>query len=342
MKVFLIAVPLFLLPLAVPAQRRSIAPAPATATQDSQDAAHRTRLYLKDGSYQVVLSYQVKGSLVVYRSAERAGQQEEIPLNLVDLEKTKSWEQSNDANAPRGPVLDPELAREEQDRASRVPEVAPNLHLPERESVLALDTFRGTPQLVPLTQTEGDLNRQTAHNLIRQTINPFAHAHQLVQIKGSRASAQMHVDTPEFYVRVDSPNDDTADIPADAFKVDTNGAVSKGGSSSPNSRYVIVRCDVRQDVRIVSSFEINLFGSGQMQEDVVETNETLLPGGHWLKLVPKQPLLFGEYALIEIINDKELNLSVWDFGVHPTAPANQDAILPQERRKPSLEMRPRN
>lgn len=344
MKFFRIAAVLLCLPLALTAQRRSIAPPSnsGSATQDNPDASHRTRLYLKDGTYQVVLSWQVKGSVVVYRSAERAGQQEEIPLRLVDLDKTKSWAQQNGPDAPRAPVLDPELAREEQDRAARVPEVAPNLHLPERESVLVLDTFRGTPQLVPLTQTEGDLNRQTAHNIIRQTINPFAHAHQLVQVKGSRASAQMHVDMPEFYVRVDNPNDSSEDAPSGAFQVDTHGVVSKGGGSSPKSRYVIVRCDVRQDVRIVSSFDMNLLGSGQMQEDAVETTETLLPGGYWLKLVPKQPLLFGEYALIEIINDQELNLSVWDFGVHPTAPQNRDAILPQERRKPSLETRPRN
>ena len=342
MKLTCIAATLLLLPATLPAQRRPIKPAPAQpAPQDNQDASQRTRLYLKDGTYQVVLSYRVQGSVVVYRSAERAGQQEEIPLELVDLVKTQSWAQINDPNSPKTPILDPELAREERDRAERVPEVAPDLHLPERESVLALDIFRGTPQLVPLTQTEGDLNRQTAHNIIRQTINPFAHAHQLVEIKGSRASAQMHVDTPEFYVRVDSPNDALAEPPSDAFQVKTGAADRKAESASPNSRYVIVQCDVRQDIRIVTSFETNLFGAGKMSQDVIETTESLLPGGHWLKVVPKQPLLFGEYALMEIINDQTLNLSVWDFGVHPTAPENRDAILPQQRRKPTLETRPR-
>ncbi|MBS1814811.1 MAG: hypothetical protein JSS87_08075 [Acidobacteria bacterium] len=336
MKFLRIAATLFLLPATLPAQHRSIAPAPV---QENQDASHRTRLYLKDGSYQIVLSYHVQGSVVVYRSAERAGHQEEIPLELVDLIKTQSWAQLSDPNAPRTPILDPELAREERERTERVPEVAPNLHLPERESVLALDIFRGTPQLVPLTQTEGDLNRQTAHNIILQTINPFAHAHQLVEIKGQRASAQMHVDRPDFYIRVDSPQDADDEAPAGAFQVKTGAADRKPERVSPNSRYVIVQCDVRQDVRIVTSFETNLIGSGKMNQDVVETTQTLLPGGYWLKVVPKQPLLFGEYVLIEIINDQTLNLSVWDFGVHPAAPENRDAILPQERRKPRLETR---
>lgn len=318
----------------LPAQRRSISP--EAIAPDEQGAAHRTRLYLKDGTYQVVLSWKIKGNLVLYRSAERAGETEEVPLNLVDLDKTKSYAQVQDpANNP-GPVLDPELAREERERQEQVPEVAPNLHLPERESVLALDAFRDQPQLIPLTQTDGDLNRQTAHNILRQTINPFAHAHQLVQIKGTKAQVQMHVPDPAFFIRVDADSDTATDPPSGAFTVNIGQADRKAEKVSAKSRYVIVRVDVRNDVRIVSTFDMNLLGTGQMQEDVVETKQSLLPGGHWLRLQPAQPLLFGEYALIEIINEKELNLGVWDFGVHPTAPENRDAILPQERRKPSL------
>lgn len=317
-----------------PAQRHSVAP--QAASPDEQDASHRTRLYLKDGTYQVVLSWKIKGKLIIYRSAERSGETEEIPLDLVDLDKTKSYAQIQDPQANPGPILDPELSREEREREEQVPEVAPNLHLPERESVLALDTFRDQPELIPLTQTDGALNRQTAHNILRQTINPFAHAHQLVQIKGTKAQAQMHVDNPAFFIRVDADEDRSAEAPSGAFQVDTGQASVKPERVSAKSRYVIVRCDVRNDVRIVSTFEMDLVGSGAMQEDVVETKQTLLPGGHWLKLEPKQPLLFGEYALIEIINEKELNLGVWDFGVHPTAPENRDSILPQERRRPTL------
>lgn len=338
MKDFLIRVSVLVVlwPLFLHAQKQAV-PADATGQQtDDGSGLKRTRLFLKDGSFQIVLSYRVQGNLVVYRSAERGGEQEEIPLNLVDLVKTKSWAQLHDAAAQAAPVLDPELAREELERVQRTPEVAANLHLPERESLLVLDVFHGGPQLVPLTQTDGDLNRQTAHNLLRQTVNPFSHAHQLVQLQGQRAKVQVHVDKPEFYIRM---TDDSAavDDSGDSFKVDTHGAASVAtDKNAARSQYVIVRVDVRQDVRIVSSFEMNLLGSGHMEEDVVETETTLLPGGHWLKLVPKQQLLMGEYALLEVLNDHEINLGVWDFGVHPTAPANRDALLPQERRRPSL------
>ena len=46
-------------------QRSTASPAQPPA------AGHRTRLILKDGSYQIVMSYQVKGKIVSYFSAER-------------------------------------------------------------------------------------------------------------------------------------------------------------------------------------------------------------------------------------------------------------------------------
>ncbi|SEC34814.1 hypothetical protein [Terriglobus roseus] len=297
----------------------------------------RTRLYLKDGSFQVVLSYTVKGSNVFYLSAERGAEQEIIPLNLVDLEKTRTWEQQAQAQRSGAPAvqIDPELAKEEADRAAHSPEVAKDLHLPDEDSILVLDTYRGQPQLAILQQTDGELNRQQAHNILRQTLNPMAHAHQLVEIKGQTAPVQLHVADPEIYVRMDDEESEPAR--GGAFEVDTNGNRGrKIESPSPKSQYVIVRVDVRRDVRIVTSFSIGLLGSTKRQADVVETTRTLMPGGHWLKIVPKEPLSFGEYALIEVIDDKTVNTGVWDFGVRPTAGPNRDAILPEVRRAPSL------
>jgi hypothetical protein len=77
----------------------------------------------------------------------------------------------------------------------------------------------------------------------------------------------------------------------------------------------------------------------KQQQDVVETTTELLPGGHWMKLTPKKALDFGEYALMEIVSEKEVNLGVWDFGVHPVAPENKDAIKAQPKRPITLERR---
>ncbi len=153
-----------------------------TPLQPQATTPHRTRLILKDGSYQIIMSYKVVGNVVRYISAERGGAEEEIPLDLVDLEATKRWEQrhaqpSNDPNSPAPPPIDPELLKEEAERAALTPEVAKDLRLPEENSTLALDTFRGTPELVPLAQTDSDLNRNTAHNLLKAAVNPLSAAH---------------------------------------------------------------------------------------------------------------------------------------------------------------------
>jgi hypothetical protein len=315
--------------------------------QADQATPHRTRLILKDGSYQIVMSYRIAGNIVRYISAERGGAEEEIPVSLVDLDATHRWEKQHtaaapapaDADTPQPPPIDPELLKEEADRAALTPEVEKDLRLPQEDSTLALDTFQGTPELVPLAQTDSDLNRNTAHNLLRTAINPLSAAHPIVQLKGESSPIQIHVKDPVFYLRIgDQTVGDTGGKP---LVVDTHGATSNvendaaGGSAS--SRYVVVRTDVRTGARVIASFRLGMLGTGQHQEDVFETNTELIPGGHWLKITLAQPLDFGEFALMEVVSDKAVNLGVWDFGVHPIAPENRDVLKPDPRHSGALE-----
>jgi hypothetical protein len=334
--------------LALVASSSLASPQHTTAIQPADTTPHRTRLILKDGSYQIVMSYRIVGSIVRYVSAERGGAEEEIPLSLVDLDATHRWEKQHTQPAPSAdsdntqpPAIDPELLKEEAERAALTPEVAKDLRLPEEDSTLALDTFQGTPELVPLAQTDSDLNRNTGHNLMRAAVNPLSASHQIVQLKGETSPIQLHVKDPVLYLRIgDESVGNTAGTP---LTVDTHGATSNiksdPGGGSGQSRYVIVRADVRKGVRVIASFRIGLLGSGQHQEDVVETKSELLPGGHWLKITPREELDFGEFALMEVISDKSVNLGVWDFGVHPVSPENRDVIKPEPRRPVTLEHR---
>jgi hypothetical protein len=331
------------------AQPRPAAPLP-DVSKTSAGAPHRSRLILKDGSYQIVMSYTVKGNIVSYVSAER-GDAEELPNDLVDWDATHKWEHDHapvdatDAGqaeplAP-APAIDPELLKEEADRRSLTPEVAPDLNLPEQDSVLALDYFQGMPELVPLVQSNGDLNHQTSHNILKLSINPRSASHEIVQLKGVESAVQMHVAQPVIYLRV---GDDSGIAHGGTpLVVDTHGAGgvktdSSGGS--PNSGYVMVRADVRTDARVLASFNIGMLNNSvKQQEDVVDTTTELLPGGHWMKVTPAKPLDFGEYALMEIVSDREVNLGVWDFGVHPVAPENRDVLKPEPKRPVTLERR---
>jgi hypothetical protein len=331
-----------LAPAQPPAQRPVLDAPPAAS------APHRTRLILKDGSYQLVMSYQVKGKIVSYVSAERGGT-EEIPYDLVDWDATKKWERQHAAPDDSGqsapPAIDPELLKEEADRAALTPEVAPNLSLPEQDSVLALDYFHGDPELVPLVQSDGELNHTTGHNILKLALNPRASSHEIVQLKGEESPVQMHVNEPVIYLRLG--DDSGIRRGGTPLVVDTHGSGAgakpdpnaAGAGGSADSGYVIVRADVRTGARVLASFNISALGSVKQQEDVTDTTSEVLPGGHWMKITPKKPLDFGEYALMEVVSEREVNLGVWDFGVHPVAPENKDVIKPQPKRPLTLEKR---
>src|ERR1700680_3498655 len=87
----------------------AFAPAPAlypqhtTVLQPDAAAPHRIRLFLKDGNYQIVMSYRVVGNIVHYVSAERGGAEEDIPPSLVDLDATHRWEKQHAQAAPSDP-----------------------------------------------------------------------------------------------------------------------------------------------------------------------------------------------------------------------------------------------
>ena len=325
-----------LLPRGLAAQRQ-----PLDSSTSSSAVPHRFRLIMKDGSYQLVLGYTVQGKVVHYTSAERNGETEDVPLALVDIPATEKWQREHFTSAPssqRPDVLSPELAKEEAARAARTPEISPGLRLPEEDSVLVLDTFKGTPELVPLEQQGGDLNKETAHNVLKLAINPSSSPHRILDVRGQSADIQMHVADPVFYVRVGA--DDEGDAGAGAITVDTHGAsgrdVPSGGDAA--NGYVLERLEVLSDGRVVESFRLGLLGV-KKQADVIEMKAEDLPGGHWMKLTPVQPMEFGEYALVEVLSDHEVNLGVWDFGVHPDAKENAEAIRPVEQKPASLEHR---
>ncbi len=304
----------------------------------------RIHLILKDGSYQVVLSYEVVGKIVRYVSAERSGEKEEVPVELVDLDATHNWEknptQVTEDEEGRAPAIDPELLKEEEERTALSPAVEPDLRLPFEDSVVALDEFHGGPELVPLVQTDGDLNHTTSHSVVKKIVNPRAAAHEVIVLKGVKSYVQLHVNTPVFFVRVG----EAASMGSAPLVVDTHGASSANkdvADTAADSRYVVVRTDVRVDARVIRSFQIAGLGEGRTIDDVVEMKQETLRGGHWLKLTPERLLDFGEYAVMEVVSDKEINTAVWDFGVHPAAPENRDVLKPEPKKRLDLERRKR-
>lgn len=298
--------------------------------------AENQRLILKDGSYQIVTRYEIAGDRVRYISAERGGQWEEIPRDLVDWDATTKWNQQHTEDSRAGAdaaaaAIDAEEAAERAAEIARTPLVAPGLNLPDSDGVWALDTYKNVPELIEMEQNNGQLNAQKAHNILHAAINPLATARQTLNLPGRTAHLQMHTSTPEIYISLDEPDDPGKKYENDsgALTVDTKHATAPadtGGFSS--SQYVIVRAEQRRDERIVGIFKVSVTGKQTNSEDVLAATAIVLSGHQWMKVTPQAPLSPGEYALVELLPKNQINLDVWDFGVNPQAPENIGAQTP--------------
>jgi hypothetical protein len=265
------------------------------------------RLILKDGSYQSVNKYEVKGDRVRYYSAERA-EWEEMPQSLVDWKATEAYEK--DAASDKNTELEKVLKEDKEDaekEAAANPEVAPGVRLPDGGGVFLLEKFKGQPQLCELVQTNGEINKHTGKNILRATINPIASSKQSIELKGLHARVQSHTGYPEIYLDIDSDTQTQKLELADHFR--------------------IVRMTVKKDTRLLGNLKVSMIGNVSQEGSYVKVEAEKMTGD-WIKLKPATPLAPGEYAVVEMLTPKEMNLYVWDFGVDPNAPDNPTAWKP--------------
>jgi hypothetical protein len=287
----------------------------------SQDLAKR--LILKDGSYQAITKYEVKGDRVRYLSAER-GEWEELPKSLVDWPATEKYEKDRAAGAstPEMVELDKELEAERAADEALSPHVAPGLQLPEEGGVVLLDTYDNRPELVPIDQRGGAVNKNLKGNILRGAINPIASVHQTVEIPGKHAPVQSHVSVPALYINIDRDQQTEADnAVADAEKSQAKP------DRAASDRFRIVRLEAKGDKRVVGEIKIAVYGKISQDARFVRTTLTPMAGG-WAKLTPTDSLESGEYAVVEMLGKEGMNLYVWDFGVNPNAPANSVTFKP--------------
>lgn len=294
------------------------------------------RLILKDGSYQIVRQYEIVGDRVRYISVERGGDWEELPASLVDWDATKKWDRDHaDLSDNASPAmreaadLDKEEADERAEDKARMPEVAPGLELPDEDTVFVLDAYRGTPELVELQPNDLAVNARTHRGL--GVLNPLAVAHAAIELPGAHAKVHLHVNEPAIYLSLNVAAN-KEQVVSRAMTVDTSTAKAavngKHGAHSPQSGFAIVRVDERQAVRIVGGLRVGRDGRVTQTENVIPTKVEVLPGGHWLKVTPAQPLLIGDYALVEILSPEDISQTVWDFRVNPTLGDNEGSLTP--------------
>lgn len=292
---------------------KAAAPSPPAAQTEaqpeSQEESPIKRLILKDGSWQGIIRYEIKGNRVRYLSSERFDW-EDIPKELIDWPATEKFaKEGHSANSNAVREVDAEEAAERKKEEEQTPEVSAGIRLPLQGGVYLLDVYNKEAQLSELKQNGGEVKRNTGKNILRATINPLASAKQTIELKGQHASVQAHVPDPYIYVNIDQPDADPKAKPQDV-----------------KDQYRIVRMttDPKKNIRVVGSIKVAMYGKVSQERRFVPATAQMF-SGPWVKVTPDSPLEPGEYALVEILPDNQMNLYVWDFGVDPKAPANPGA-----------------
>ena len=309
------------------------------SNSSAQDLARR--LILKDGSYQLVNQYEVKGDRVRYKSAER-DEWEELPSSLVDWPATEKYEKDRASSAiPEASAVDKETDAERAEEESHMPQVAPGLRLPDDTGIFLLDNFQGQPQLVELQQSEGDINRNSKANILRGVLVPIPSAKQTIELEGEHAALHSHVAVPSIYINTEDeaqepPKGETASAKLSQPSLDAPRPEQQTSQQPeqpvkalvPYDRFRIVRVKVKNGKRIVGDLKRSVNGKVNQDQNYVKTTIDRVSGG-WLKLTPIEDMSPGEYALVEMKGSEGMNLYVWDFGVDPKAPANANPWKPK-------------
>lgn len=289
------------------------------------------RLILKDGSYQIVTKYEIQGDRVHYYSEERA-EWEDIPDSLIDWDATNKYERDRAAGktSPEAQALDKEMEAARQEEEAQSPHVAPGLRLPPEGGVYALDTYLSEPELLPLDQNNGDVNRQISRNVLRSAVNPLSGSKRTIELAGPRSKIQVHAVLPTIYIDLEPVDEQDANAAAESeSKKSKSTKAGNKPAELPWDRFQILRVQVKGDKRIVGAVKTTLTGKVSEQDEAIPASAEQVGDG-WVKLTPKAPLAPGEYALVEMLGKQGINSYVWDFGMHPDAPANLAVIKPEK------------
>jgi len=239
-------------------------------------ATANIKLYLKDGSYQIVREYQVQTDRVRYYSVERS-EWEEIPLEMVDLKKTES------ETAERQAAMEKEAKVVAEEEAAEREVRKETSRIPQEPGVYWLDG-KETKVLKPgEVAVHGNKGRAI---LQRLSPIPALTGKATLELTGPHSATVFTNREPEFYIQL-------ADIES----------------------FGIVKVTTKNTVRIVEQLTYHPIDKTMVEEErnMVGILQRQLGDGLY-KLWPKDPLEAGEYAVVEYTEGK-VNIQVFDFAI---------------------------
>lgn len=269
--------------LAAAAQQTTPSPPSAAPTVSTNASPRPIQLVLKDGSVQLVRSYQVIGDRVRYYSVDRS-QWEEIPAALVDWDATRRAAVAPDTRLETALRLAREVDRSAQPGSLDVdPGLPPGVTLPSEEGLYAWDGQQLRPLQTSLAESKLNKGRFLAQILSPVPVIPTRYT---IQLKGAHATTQLASSEPAFFLR-------------------------QAATAPPALR--LLRAHVRgnrRELEWVSSY----LGAQQTQAEEIPLRQQRL-GPRLYRFQPEQDLPPGEYVLAVALADRGIDLQVWDFAV---------------------------
>jgi hypothetical protein len=264
------------------------------------------KLVLKDGSFQVIRSYERNGDRVRYYSVER-GEWDEIPAAMVDWDATAKAEAAEKADEE---AFAKKVHTQEQAQNVVVVmdvdaslHVAPGLFLPPGEGMFVV-AGKSVTQL----EQVGSAVKTDKKQFLKQVLSPIPIVPSKinVEIPGARAKVRVSSSQAEFYLR---------EAPPDPDRTSPIVKSSRPGESGPEVE--LVKATVKGNNRRLESIR-KMFGQQLDPERKTVSVERWEVAPSVYRFTLSQPLPPGEYALAEIL-EGGLNLYVWDFGVEGAA-----------------------
>jgi hypothetical protein len=239
------------------------------------------RLYLKDGTFQLVKDYQVTEDRVKYLSAER-GEWEEIPLDLIDLNRTKKESADHEEQ-----VRQEEKDQAEEDAAVREQKQETN-SVPDESGAYYVhgETLEAVKQADIVVSHD---KKRTVLKILSPI--PLVSGKNTVDIEGAASKFRVNGDRPEFYFRLDGVEG-----------------------------FAMIKLTPKKAARQVETVTIAAVTNEMTEQRDMVATFTKQAGDQLFKIWPEKPLLSGEYALIEY-SAEQGHLQVWDFGVGEPAAA---------------------
>jgi len=239
--------------------------------------AANIKLYLKDGSYQLVREYKVENDRVRLLSTDRS-EWEEIPLLLVDLEKTQAEIKSREEAVREEAAASAAEEKAERDARKEVEQI------PTAEGVYLIEGGK----LIPIKVGESKIVTDKKRSVLKVLSPiPLVSGKATLELDGPHAPGGTANREPEFYIRL-----------------------------SADERFGIVRLSDHKGNRVVEKLTIVPVSKETIEEpDLVPTFRKQVADGLF-KIWPEKPMEPGEYAVVEY-TDGKVNMQVWDFFVAP-------------------------